>query len=269
VLTLQPGGSAAPPNQFIDWNSLYTEFLKTKGPVRISFDSTFVPSGKVTLPLATYDMQGRALWSTSGLNPNGGTEVEIPDGGIIKNLLGLNGDYGALQLDTASASIEPLQFDGVPFASFIVTGGCSFFQQGAAAVMRVASGQSLFITFNGEINLNSFNSFGELAHLSAATSVLSFSVFNGFNFFNASGKLFSGVVGSVLAYLYDASWIGNPANPNFLGTTNAPIAIDKAAFEVYSALTPANWAGLPPINVNSAIDRLAAVVAVLNGGPIP
>jgi len=77
VLTLQPGGSAAPPNQFIDWNSLYTEFLKTKGPVRISFDSTFVPSGKVTLPLATYDIQGRALWSTSGLNPNGGTEVEI------------------------------------------------------------------------------------------------------------------------------------------------------------------------------------------------
>ena len=265
VLTLKPRGVASPPNQFTDWDSLYAQFLKTKGPVLIAFDSTLIPLGTIDLPVATYDMQGRGLWVASGLNS---VEVAIPDGGVIRNLIGLNGDYGAFQLNTSSTSIEPLQFDNIPFASFDVTNGCSFLQTGSVAVMRVAAQQALFITLNGEINLNSFPGFAELVHLSDPTSVLALSVFSGFNFFNSLGRLISGVAGSVLGYLYDSSWPGNPANPNFAGTTNPPVAISRALFEVYSATAPANWVAPPPKDTNTAIDRLAAAFNS-HFGPVP
>lgn len=37
----------------------------------------------------------------------------------------------------------------------------------------------------------------------------------------------------------------------------------------YAPSTPGDWASTPPNNVKDALDRLAAVVAILNGGPIP
>jgi hypothetical protein len=45
--------------------------------------------------------------------------------------------------------------------------------------------------------------------------------------------------------------------------------IAEAIDDSYTPATPANWAGTAPATDKQALDRLAAVVAVLNAGPIP
>ena len=264
VLTFQPQGSAG-RGQFTDFALLYAAFLKTNGQVLICFDGTFAPGGICTLPGGTFDMQGRATWSDSGIQASGGVQVAIPDGGIVKNLRGF---FGAIQLNTASTGVSPLQFDGLPFASpFNVGAGASFLQTGAAAVIAIAAGQTAFITLADAINVNSFPAFGELISLGAASSLVLF-VYEGLNFFNGPGKLISGPVGSTLIYAVDASWIGNPANPNFLGATTT-LLLDTAPNVAFTAAVPAQWAPPPPANASDAINRLAAAVSGLLGGPIP
>lgn len=61
---------------------------------------------------------------------------------------------------------------------------------------------------------------------------------------------------------------GTPANWSPVPTTIGG-ALDTLATKPYAAGTPANWAGAAPTNYAAAIDRLAAAVAGLLGGPIP
>lgn len=52
----------------------------------------------------------------------------------------------------------------------------------------------------------------------------------------------------------------------FMGTTgNAYTKMDIQ----YSPATPSNWAGSPPDNLIDAMNRAAALLVTLNGGPIP
>lgn len=51
----------------------------------------------------------------------------------------------------------------------------------------------------------------------------------------------------------------------FLGTSAGNVKVNIN----YSPATPSNWSGAPPANLISALDRLAAAVESLLGGPIP
>ncbi len=231
VLTFQPNGTAK-GTQFTDWNALYAAFLLTTGPVLIAFDITSEPSGIAALPLGTYDMQGRATWTDTGLESGaGGVQVAIPDGGIVQNLRGLHGD---IQLNTASTAVSPLQYTSTLYAaSFAARDGAAFLQRGSVPVFAVDAGQTLFLTVSENVNVNSFNSFAELVGLTS-TSTLVFEAYKGFNFFNASERLFSGPIGSIVNFIIDASWNGYPPGPNFSGTTSTT-QIDKGIVAVYAS----------------------------------
>lgn len=43
----------------------------------------------------------------------------------------------------------------------------------------------------------------------------------------------------------------------------------NSSYVEYTPATPGDWAGSPPTNAQDALDRIAAVVAILNGSPIP
>jgi len=261
VLVFQPGGASA-GNQFTDWNALYAAFLQTRGPVQIAIDVTFAPFGIASLPLGTYDMQGRATLTTSGLNAGGGAQLAIPAGGVLKNLVRMT---GAIQINTSNAAGHPLIWDS-PQATLDVSDGAAFLHTGAGKVMRVAAGQTLFVTIEGFIELNNAGPFGAFIDLIDATSTLALLVFDGVFF--VTGNIVAGVAGSTVSYLYDATWPGDPANPGFLGAYNPPLRIDIAASMVYSP-NPAKWAGAPPTNPQAAIDRMASLLVTLNGGVIP
>jgi Major tropism determinant N-terminal domain len=51
----------------------------------------------------------------------------------------------------------------------------------------------------------------------------------------------------------------------FVGSTTG----NQKANAAYTAAAPSHWNGSPPTDVYTAIDRLAAAVAGLLGGPIP
>lgn len=59
-----------------------------------------------------------------------------------------------------------------------------------------------------------------------------------------------------------------PANWSPVPTTIGG-ALDTLATKPYAAGAPADWSGAAPTNYAAAIDRLAAAVAGLLGGPIP
>jgi hypothetical protein len=260
VLTFQPLGTASPPNQFTSWAALYAEFLLTFGPVTIAIDVTFAPGGIATIAAGTWDFQGRATLTSTALNAtNGGAQLAIPDGSIIQNLLGMDGVYGDIQLNTASTAVPPLQWTGTPFASFTVSNFAAFLQRGVAPVIRVPAGQTFFLVLNQEINFNSFpGGFGALVDLSNPSSSVALSSFAGLNLFlGAPGNFISGVAGSNIFYLYDSAWPGNPLNSSFAGTTNVPAVIDTASFVQYTPAVPANWP-TPPTQVAQALDELAA-----------
>lgn len=55
-------------------------------------------------------------------------------------------------------------------------------------------------------------------------------------------------------------------NELFIGTTSSG---NLKPNQGYTPGTPSNWSGTPPSNFASALDRLAAAVRSLLGGPIP
>jgi len=257
TLVYQQGGTAAEPNQFTDWNALYAAFLQTHGPVQIAIDVTFAPLMIAHVSLGTYDMQGRATLTTSGLNTGGGGELAIPDGGVLKNLVGIGEN---LQLDTSSTLVSPLQWDGLPLTSFMAT-KAAFLNTGPASVMRVKAGQTLYLSLLQFVEVNNFPANGPLVNLEDPTSTLALTVFDGVFF--VTGNIISGVAGSKVSYLYDATWPGNPANPSFAGVYNPPLVVDIAASMAYTPAKLVDWSGVAPKSVADALDRIAKTV-----GPI-
>jgi hypothetical protein len=131
--------------------------------------------------------------------------------------------------------------------------------------MAVKAGQTLYCVLELFTNVNNFPLFGPLVNLEDATSTLALLVYDQLNFFSANGNLVSGVAGSTIAYAYDATWPGNPANPFFAfgGIYAPPVVSDKALSMSYAPAVLANWSGTAPTSVANALDRIAAKI-----GPI-
>lgn len=50
----------------------------------------------------------------------------------------------------------------------------------------------------------------------------------------------------------------------FIGTSSG-----NGLVPVYTATTPGDWAGMPPVTAQDAIDRISSALAAELGGPIP
>jgi Major tropism determinant N-terminal domain len=56
------------------------------------------------------------------------------------------------------------------------------------------------------------------------------------------------------------------SNELFVGT---PLSGNLKVNTSYSPMAPGNWAGTPPSDIYSALDRLAAALAAFTGNPVP
>ena len=263
-LSFQPGGTAK-SGQFIDWDALYEAFLLTEGLALIGVDATFAAA---STHVETYDFQNRAILLSTGNNPSPafGSQLTIPDGAQVQNLLGLTQN---LQLNT-QGSAKPSLVWTISDANFLVSGASAFLHSGALGAMHVSAGQSLFVTCINRTNLNNHGAVGALFSVDAG-GTLAFSSFAFTNFF--TDNFLSGPAGATAFFLVDSSWpagLGspprNPTNPGYAGALTY-ILTDQAQSVSYVA-TAANWVAPPPTETQQAIDRMSALL-FSKYGPIP
>jgi len=146
------------------------------------------------------------------------------------------------------------------------TGSCAVFQS------NISGG----VTNNGVnmvLNSSILNGISTVAALAGASLGAQMCVLQGTLTVNAPGAL-------TLFTSYNGLAITAVGTPTItLDSTSYPIApivgavtlslLDQANLISYAPLNPANWAGTPPADAESALQRMESLLVTLNGGPIP
>lgn len=252
--------------RFGNWSELMTaigQLPAGAAPVVVFLRNATIPPGR-------WDMR-QGFWEALTY-ATGSQLVTLPDDCTIANLRGIRSGL-AVQCDNNTT-------DSLAFDTAAPGGGLAIFLVGFAAVLFVTGTHALYTSPGGGNTIvfaSEFASFGAGIPPLVAPFV---SLTAGDTAIGAEQAMQAGVpqfpdgwvtgpVGTNLAYQLGAG-ATVPPTPGFLGTRQPDLQMVLApASLAYAPAAPADWAGPPPALVGDAIDRLAAAVAGLLGGPIP
>lgn len=251
-LTFQDGGSQA-PGRVTTWSEVITFAAAQTSPWELIFDGTCeVPAG------TGVDFNALCMWRAL---PN--ASVTIRDTGTVTNVKGVT---GALFVSCEAQTQYAFRF--TQDYTFYLS-GLSFIESAAGSLVPAVQVDTQYLTIEA--------SDGSYFYTSGFTTIFNFPVPAGdhyflFKDFFQPGSNSPVPVNSIdaeatsfVSCIHDGSaQLGAQAGV----TTLANYAVDKAMNIEYVPSTPANWAG-SPTTIQEALDRIAAVVSVGGGTPIP
>lgn len=265
IITWAPGltGTVAPV--YANWDDIESVVNALQGNVKLCVDMTGL-SGFAQVP-ATANLDGKGRLEIVGAGPNGEAELQIADGGQIRNVQ----SWRTVVVRATPMTKSPIKYDaesdGIVIDCFDAT-----FMYAAAATMPVMSIESpnyIAILFVNSALYNNHNVGKPVMNITGNIPVLLLWTMNGFlPSPTAFNDTIAGPAGAQLNLQVDAS-IPPLSLSGFLGTTTTTV-MDQAGGVQYTAGTPTNWAGSAPTTVQQALDRMASLLKTLNGGnPIP
>lgn len=204
VIVYQPGGVSA-GNVYATWAEVMAAFNTTHGTITIDVDTTF--TSPAPIPAGLYAFQDRVTFT--------GTPqfsiIQGDDGAQLQDV----SKFDAVNLQSVNTVLPALTYS-VGVGTFF-TNGATVTNGGAAPIVSVGAGQSLFLEFINEAGCLPEDT-GAIADLTDATSNFSLFVISSPNFNFNLNNVVAGVAGSQLSISYDFTWpIFEPTNPNFLG----------------------------------------------------
>lgn len=255
LLIYRPGALIQENGVFNSWSDLMTAFAQTEGIVTIQIDDSII--SPAVIPSGNWDLETRGVISGNITPNNTPIQVQFADGAVL-----LNSSRFYLNLDLHSVSATPV-ITITNNQVILMERGARMYADGAAPFIDFPAGVSALILL--VLTSEFVTSAREVVRVGAG-AVCQFAVLD-FSGFQANT-----IEGDATAILFviiidPAAQISN-IQPNFLGTFITAL-IASSALVGYSPANPADWVGPQPDNVASAIDRLAAAVAGLLGGPIP
>lgn len=255
LLIYRPGALIQENGVFNSWSDLMTAFAQTEGIVTIQIDDSII--SPAVIPAGNWDLESRAVISGNLTIDNTAIQVQFADGAVL-----LQANHFLLNLDLRSVSSTPI-ITATNNQVMLLERGSRIFSDGTAPFIDVPAGVSCLalLVLSSAFETGSRECIRIGAGAVFQVAILDFSGF--------SNNVMEGVAAAILFLIIidSAAQISN-IQPNFLGTFLTAL-IASSALVGYSPANPADWVGPQPDNVASAIDRLAAAVAGLLGGPIP
>ncbi len=253
-----PGLVNPSPPLYQNWADVEAIVNDRQGAVRLICDKTgLAPPGRLPVP-ATANLDGRGRLEIVGAGPLGEQQLEVADGGVIKNVR----EWRTIVVRGTPATVPPVQYDmdGLVVEAFDAT----FLYGGVSPQPLVSVGPGIYVAmlFYMSSQLRNTNDPGHAVLDVGAGSTLLFGV--GTNVFGSvvfTDKI-SGPVGTTLQFEMDST-LPPPSFAAFLGA----LTVAQNALAVSTRYTPAvlaNWSGIAPTSVEDALNRIAAAV-----GPIP
>lgn len=251
--------------------------------VRCAFETGPFTVPLVGMPASGWDLRGGRF--TSFYAASGTVILDLPAGVKIDNCFGIGSGAdpaaGSLFLKIAPpAGTGVLEWTALPPGApsiFSIGGGCAVDHSTSTGALIRTNGVNGFAVIacvgaNQNVGLVPPLS-GPLVQLQGNDGAVGVQQLapNGL----PDGWIVGGGLTSGLLSIYDIS--ANPNTPNpavwipgFSGGAGVttPFPLQRSSLLSYSPVAPANWAG-SPADVAAAIDRLAAAVVGLLGGPIP
>ena len=242
TLVFQPGGVTSGA-VFATWPELVAAFANTEGPTDIAIDDSL---SAVSIPVGVWDMEYRAIFIPHNTSISPQTVLYLPDGAVLRNIQAITG-----QLDVIAQATTTPNFDFVGNVTAAFNDGAVITNSGTQPLIRLNSpGQLVSLgIYQGAQYLSPTNSPIADVALAGVGLIVFLGFFPQFN----TQNVFSGVVGSTLTLLYDATVQGLPSCPAFLGTKTL------FAYTASSLISYNDGAVPPPLgasNVQAAIDAL-------------
>lgn len=270
----------APPkigNVYGDWATMFADIFVLPDGEQPFVSFVSLGAGPINVPLVGmpvngWDMRG-GRWG-SFYAATGSVVVNIPNGGMIDMLFGWQ-DGLVVKIDPAPGT-GVFNFSGIPIgAAYIIgIGGGSAIDHSTNTGAMVRSPGGIFsttmvIAMSGE-QLIAPPLTGPLLELTGDDGAVGAQLQSVAGL--PDGWLVGGGVGSSLLVISDVK--GNdPTSPTFApgftgGGGSTFLNFDRALMLSFTPSAPGDWAG-SPTNTQEAIDRIAAAVSGLLGGPIP
>jgi hypothetical protein len=215
-------------------------FATTSGPATVVIDTSLAAA---TVPAGNWDMGYRGKIVPYKNDPNAPVTLTLADNAVLANLGPID---GVIAIDAQGVSQPNLSFG--QSATLSILGGALISNGGAQPLISVGAGVQMVVSLGQGASYASPGGYA-LADAATATSsiICSAFIFAQFSVPNA----FTGVVGSSLIFLYDASIQNLPPCATFLGSKFF-FPVDAAAQVAYNDTAPL----LGSSNVQGAIDAL-------------
>jgi hypothetical protein len=258
IITWQPGAVSPVAPVYNDWNQVEAVVNALQGNAILITDDTGTP-GFMHIP-STANLDGRGRLEIVGGGPNGESEVVIDDGGQLLNVR----SWRTIAI-RAEPTIKPsilYNIDGLIVECFDATFLFDFGGGGTLPIIECdpASYMGFFFIASSELR-NSHNP-GH-AVLNVGPNVILFFTINCLDFSSSFDNTISGPATASIQFQIDASVPPVINIPAFLGAVSIT-QIDNAPGVTYTPSNLADWSGIAPLNVQNALDRIAAKIT-----PIP
>lgn len=254
----RPGGTAE-KNVVTTWAEVLA-FVQANEGATVQVDSSLAPLNRATPDAGTHNVNFARFttysWSDGAILylPDG---VTLVDPGIFSE---------GIFVQTSRASGSSIQFSS-PLAQNVLA-----FETGSV-LENIGAGPGVVVP-DGEIWAITLTNFAEVIKSGGGAGPCVFltgtAIMRAYcdTSFYLDGWI-GGDAGSSLLYIADDSLGVLPTVPAFLGTTEPTQRVSVAAGVAFTAAVPGNWQTSAPTLASDAINRLAAAVAGLLGGPIP
>jgi len=263
IITWAPGTTGTVAPVYSDWNDIESVVNALQGNAKLCIDMTGLP-GFAQVP-ATASLDGKGRLEIVGVGPNGEAELQIADGGQIKNVQ----TWRTIVVRAAPSAKPPVKYDidGMVIDMFDAT---FIYSAVAAAALISVETPSYIAMFMVESALHNNHNPGKpvinlVGNVVALVSITS-------NSFQQSPTQFDGTIGggtgSSLNLQLDGSLPSSISLPGFAGAVTQT-QIESAQGIAFTA-NAADWISPPPSNVQTAMQRMVNLLKSLNGGnPIP
>jgi hypothetical protein len=252
----RPGETKPAGNVFNNFHLLYPYLLEAQGPKLLQIDDSIV--SPAVIPAGTYDLDNVALMGN--LEKVNGTQLQLANGVVFTN-------FGEIRdtLFITSVSTAPVHIMTNNDLLIAWRGATISSAPGAAPLFKVPAGVSTTVVGlqGGVFGATPGNHLFDIDAGAAVTMILDFAAGLSNDVLSGAGVA-SVVVTSQSAFINTPFPILQPALPALVA-----LVFSFAEFTFFQGLNPAHWVAPPPSNVSEAINRIAALLDVLNAGPIP
>lgn len=249
-------GAMTNGNVYGTWQEAVKAVERADGASSLFVDDSSGPA------VADVDLNGHGLLCIYSANPLLPVTLTIADGTVLSNIRKIG---GSLVVFAEPSALSPLAFAGT---KELAIEDAAVLRLGLAASVPMAS-----VPTGAKISTARFGRIQSMNPAIAALSIIPGSTISYRSIDQEQGvpaadNAFSGVVGDTIDYQTDASGFDFvSANPLFTGALNEQLN-DVSTYVGYTAGNPADWVPPLPSTTKEAIDRIAAEVAILKGGPI-
>lgn len=258
VIVWRPGGVAG-GNVVTTWAAVLA-FVQANEGATVQIDTSLAPGNRATPDAGTHNVKFARFTTYSWSN---GANLYLPDGvtlvdpGIFSEgiFVETSRTSGSAFLFSTPIALNVLAFETGSFLS----------NSGTAPGVVVPSGEQWSVTLTNFAEIApSGGGAGPCVFLTGTAVLRAYCDTS----FLLDGWL-GGDAGSSVIYTVDDSMGALPTVPAFLGTTQPTQRVSKAAGVAFTATAPGDWQTSAPTLASDAINRIAAAVAGLLGGPIP